>query len=138
MSAEAKMVTKIVAAVCLVAALVAGVYLFVSPMYRVYQQDYEGRAELARAQQNRQIRVQEAQAKLDSAELEAKAEVLRAEGLAKANDILAQSLNGPEGYLRYLYIQALSEHAGKMGQIIYVPTEAGLPILETSRLKVGH
>lgn len=104
------------------------------PRYNVWQQELVGMAALKRAQQDRQIAVQEAQAKLESASLLADAEVERARGVAEANKIIANGLGGSEGYLRYLYIQALSEHAGKLGQVIYVPTEAGLPILEAGRL----
>jgi len=61
----------------------------------------------------------------------AKAEVTRAEGAAQANHILQNSLGGPEGYLRYLQIQALQD---TNAQLIYVPTEAGLPMTEAGRL----
>lgn len=98
---------------------------------RVWNAQTAGEAELAQASQNRKIRVLEAQAKLESARLEAAAEVERAKGVAKANEIVANGLGGPEGYLRYLYIQNLEQ---SQGQIIYVPTEGGLPILEASRL----
>ncbi|MBH0112220.1 membrane protease subunit [Novosphingobium sp. YJ-S2-02] len=94
---------------------------------RVWNAQVAGEAQLAQATQNRRIAVLEAQAALDSAKLKAKAEVERAKGLAAANRIVADSLGGPEGYLRYLYIQNLEE---SKGQIIYVPTEGGLPILE--------
>ena len=72
----------------------------------------------------------EAEAKLESAKLLAQAEVERAKGVAEANRIVADGLGGPEGYLRYLYIENLS---ASQGQIIYVPTEGGLPILEAGR-----
>lgn len=101
---------------------------------RVWNAETAGEAELAQATQNRKIKVLEAQAKMDSASLEANAEVARARGLAEANRIVADSLGGPEGYLRYLYIQNLEQ---SQGQIIYVPTEGGLPILEAGRLKQG-
>lgn len=98
---------------------------------RVWNAETAGEAELAQATQNRKIKVLEAQAKMDAASLEAQAEVARARGLAEANRIVANSLGGPEGYLRYLYIQNLEQ---SQGQIIYVPTEGGLPILEAGRL----
>ncbi|MFL9842768.1 membrane protease subunit [Sphingomonas sp. ST-64] len=98
---------------------------------RVWNAETAGEAELAQATQNRKIKVLEAQARMDSASLEAQAEVARAKGLAEANRIVANSLGGPEGYLRYLYIQNLEQ---SQGQIIYVPTEGGLPILEEGRL----
>lgn len=100
------------------------------PRYNVWQQGLAGEAELRRAEQNRQIAVQEAQAKRDSASLYAEAEVARARGVAEANHIIAQGLGGPEGYLRYLWIHSVSESSN---QIIYVPTEAQIPILEAGK-----
>lgn len=97
---------------------------------RVWNAETAGKAELARATSNRRIAVLEAQAKLDSAKMFADAEILRARGVAEANKIVADGLGGPEGYLRYLYIQNLEQ---SKGNIIYVPTEAGLPILEAGK-----
>jgi len=71
-----------------------------------------------------------AQAALDSAALKADAKVERAKGSAEAKRTVADSLGAPEGYLRYLYIQNLEQ---SRGQIIYAPTEGGLPILEAGR-----
>lgn len=108
-----------------------GVFMYGYPHYKVYQQTLRGEAELARATQNRQIRVQEAAAKKEAAVLEAQAEVERAKGVAEANKIIGDSLKGNEAYLRYLWIQGLQE--GATPQVVYVPTEAGLPILEAGR-----
>src|SRR6478609_6087339 len=77
------------------------------PQYRVYQQRLHGQAALAEAQSSRQVAILEARAKKESAISLAEAEVIRAQGAAKANAILQNSLGGPEGYLRYLQIQAL-------------------------------
>lgn len=101
------------------------------PQYRVYQQRLAGEARLAEAQSSRQVAILEARAKKESAISLAEAEVIRAEGAAKANKILQDSLGGPEGYLRYLQIQALEE---TKAQLIYVPTDAGLPVTEARRL----
>jgi len=100
------------------------------PKYNVYHQQMEGEAELAKANFSKQTAIQEAHAKMESAKLLADAEVIRAEGVAKANKIIGDSLNNNEAYLRYLYINNL-EHT--QNQIIYVPTEANLPILEAKR-----
>lgn len=97
---------------------------------RVWNAETAGEAELAQATSNRRIAVLEAQALMDSAKLKADAEVARAKGVAEANKIVAEGLGGPEGYLRYLYINNLEN---SKGQIIYVPTEAGLPILEAGQ-----
>ena len=100
------------------------------PNYSVYQQNLEGEAELARATQNRQITIQEALAKKEAAHNLAEAEIIRAGGVAKANEIIGKSLKNNEGYLRYLWIDNLDK---SKDQIIYIPTEAGLPILEATR-----
>ncbi len=58
------------------------------------------------------------------------AEVERAKGVAEANKIIGSSLKGNESYLRYLWIQGLQDGSS---EVIYIATEAGLPILEASR-----
>lgn len=110
-----------------------GLGMWGCPNYKVWEQDLEGKAELAKATQNRRIKTLEAEAKRDSAKLEADAEVARARGLAEANQILGQSLAGENGerYLRYLWVVNLEK--GESRETIYVPTEAGLPILEATR-----
>lgn len=111
-------------------ALLALVLLFGVPVYNVWQQEMTGKAELSRAEQNRQIRIQEAKAKREAAVFEAEAEVERAKGVAQANKIIGESLNENENYLRYLWIQSLNDGNA---ETIYVPTEANLPILEADR-----
>ena len=102
------------------------------PRYEVYQQSLKGEAEFKRAEQNRQITIEEAKAKKESAKMLSEAEVERARGVAEANKIIGESLKDNEGYLRYLWIQGLQE--GATPQVIYVPTEGGLPIMEAGRL----
>lgn len=101
------------------------------PVYSVWSQRLSGEAELARAEANRQIRVLEAKAEQEAAKALAEAEVTRAEGVARANKIIGDSLQNNEGYLRYLWIQGLQNNHM---QVVYVPTEANLPILEASRM----
>ncbi len=104
------------------------------PRYNVYRQEMAGKAAYAQAEQDRRIRVLEAQAALDSAELTAQAEIARARGTNEANRIMADSLGGPDNYLRWSYINMLQETAGSGDrQVIYIPTEAGMPILEAGR-----
>lgn len=104
------------------------------PKYKVYSMEMHGRAVLAEAESSRQVAVREALALKDSAEFKAQAEVIRANGTATANKIIANGLGGPEGYLRYLAIEAMKEQAqGQNATTIYVPTEAGIPITEASR-----
>jgi hypothetical protein len=101
------------------------------PIYNVWSAQKAGEAELAQADQNRQIAVAQARAKAESAHFEADAEVTRAQGVARANEIIGKSLQGNEAYLRYLWINGLEQNKNA---VIYVPTEGNLPILEASRL----
>ena len=104
---------------------------FISPHIHVWKESMKGQAELAHAEYSRQIATCEAQAKKESSKSLADAEVIRAEGVAKANKIIGDSLTGNEGYLRYLWIQGLQTNNM---QVVYVPTEANLPIMESHRL----
>lgn len=98
--------------------------------YNVWSSGLAGQAQLAQADYNRQIAVREAMAKLESSKSLAQAEVERAKGVAQANKIIGDSLKDNEAYLRYLWIDSLQQ---TKDQIIYVPTEANLPVLESSR-----
>ena len=111
-----------------------GGMMYGCPKYNVWEQGLAGQAELKRAEQNRQIAIQEAQAMKDSAGFKAEAEVIRAHGVAKANNIIGDSLKGNEAYLRYLFIDMLAETGGDGRETIYIPTEAGMPLLEAARL----
>ena len=103
------------------------------PKYNVWQQGLAGQAELRRAEQNRQIKIEEAKAKQEAAEYLNQAEIKRAQGVAEANRIIADSLEGKEAYLRYLWITGITEKDGEVPTTIYIPTEAGLPILEAGK-----
>lgn len=133
MDSKTNPVTIFVLVVVALVIIIGGIWSisFGMQYYKVFTSQQTGKAELAQAEFNRQIIVRQAQAKKDAASLEAEAEVIRAEGVSKANKIVAEGLGGPEGYLRYLYIHMLSEQTGN--QVIYIPTEAGLPILEASK-----
>jgi hypothetical protein len=104
----------------------------VDPFLHVWHEEMKGKGELARAESNRKIATLEAMAKKESSKSLAESEIIRAEGVAKANEIIGESLKNNESYLRYLWIQGLQTN--KM-QVVYVPTEANLPLLESTRLK---
>ena len=122
----------ILAVVIVILGIIIGV-LIAWPNYNVWRREMSGKAELSEATWNRQIAVEEAQAELDAATLLKDAEVVRAGGVAEAIKIIGDSLQDNESYLRYLWIQSLHD---SYGEVIYVPTEANLPILEAGRLNV--
>ena len=100
----------------------------VGPLYNVWAQSLDGKAELQKAEYTRQVAVLEAQAKKDSAQQLADAEVIRAQGVAKANQIIGNSLKDNREYLQYLYITGIEDGAKNGNVTIYVPTEGGMPV----------
>jgi regulator of protease activity HflC (stomatin/prohibitin superfamily) len=103
---------------------------FVYYKYCVWTERQVGLSELARAESNRKIKTLEAEAVKESAKFYSEAETIRAEGVAKANRIIGDSLKGNEAYLRYRWIEGLQTN---QMQVVYIPTEAGLPLLEAGK-----
>jgi hypothetical protein len=102
------------------------------PMYNVYSARKAGEAMLAHAQSSKEVQVAEAKAKMESASYEAQADTIRAHGVARSNQIIGQSLKNNKEYLQWLWI----DHIEK-ANVIYVPTEANLPIMEATRTKTN-
>lgn len=108
------------------------------PNYRIYKQNKQGEANLRQQEWEKKILVEQAKAQNESATLnaeatikqetaKAEAEIIRAKGVAEANRIIGQSLKGNEEYLNYLWINNIEKSNSEK---IYIPTEAGMPILE--------
>jgi regulator of protease activity HflC (stomatin/prohibitin superfamily) len=108
----------------------------VGPIYNVWSQSQTGKAELARAESNRQIAVLEAQAKLDSADKLKEVRIKEAEGIAQANKIIGESLKDNPEYLTFLQIQHIAEGAEKGNKTYFVaPNQGGLPVLTAPSIK---
>lgn len=104
------------------------------PEYVVWRNEMDGRAELAKADQNRNIAVATARAAAEAAKLQGEAEITRAKAAAAANEIMARSLGGPENYLRWKYINMLeSTGANTNREVIYLPGNI-MPLQEATRL----
>lgn len=108
--------------------------MFGIPTYKVWQQEQEGKAEYAKAEQNRRIKIEEAKANLEAEKLNAQAEIERAKGAAEAIKIENGSLTPT--YIQYLWVR--QQNASTNNKIIYIPTEAGLPILEAGKSTNGE
>lgn len=109
------------------------VLMFSLPTYNVWQQEMAGKAEMAKAEQNRRILVEEAKARLEAEKLNAEAEIERAKGMAEAMRIENGTLNTV--YNQYLFIRTLEKLAdkGNLPQIIYMPSEGLMPVLDVSK-----
>lgn len=103
---------------------------FIRPWYNVWSQEMEGKAEFAKAEQNRKIKIEEAKANLEAEKLNAQAEIERAKGAAEAIRIENGSITPT--YIQYLWVRQQGDLNNKT--VIYVPTESNLPILEAGRL----
>lgn len=110
-------------------AVLAG-FFYGAPHYRVYSERLAGEAKLREAESSRQIQIEDAKGRLEAAKLLSQAEMERAKGVAEANKIIGDSLKDHPEYLTYLWIKEVNADGNS---VIYVPTEAGLPILEANR-----
>lgn len=109
-----------IAFVAIVLTLMMGI-----PIYQVWQQEQSGKAALAKAEQTRQILITQAQAEKDAASLRAQAIAIVGEAAQKYPEYRQQEFIGA-------FAEALKE--GNISQLVYVPTEAMIPIIEKNRL----
>ena len=107
-----------------------GSCMYIRPKYNVWNQEMAGKAEFAKAEQNRKIKIEEAKANLEAEKLNAQAEIERAKGAAEAIRIENGSIT--PAYIQYLWVR--QQNANTNNKIIYIPTEAGLPVLEAGRV----
>ena len=103
---------------------------FIRPWYNVWSQEMEGKAEFAKAEQNRKIKIEEARANLEAEKLNAQAEIERAKGAAEA--IIIENGSITPTYIQYLWVRQQSDLSNKT--VIYIPTETNLPLLESTRM----
>lgn len=100
------------------------------PQYKVYSERKEGEALLAHSVAAKEVLVNEAKAKMESAAYLSQADTLRAIGIARTNQIIGTSLS--DKYLQWLWISNLKEQDKT---VIYVQSGAmGMPIMEAGRL----
>ena len=109
----------VVAAIAVIVGLMFGL-----PKYKVWQQEMSGKARLAEATQSRQILIEQARAEKEAAVLQAEAIKIMGEAAQKYPEYRQQEFIGAFG-------EALK--AGNISQIIYVPTEANIPIMEAGK-----
>lgn len=126
---ERKRVTKIVAVSIAALFVIIAILMAVIPPYEVWSQEMKGKAELAQAEQNRRIKIEEAKANLEAEKLNAQAEIERAKGAAEAIQIENGQLTTT--YIQYLWVRQQANN--QIQKIVYIPTEASMPILEAKK-----
>lgn len=120
----------IIATAIIIIAVIFGLMIGL-PKYNVWNAEQSGKAEFAKAEQNRRIKIEEAKANLESEKLNAQAEVERAKGAAEAIKIENGSITPT--YIQYLWVR--QQNALNDKTVVYIPTETNLPILEANRNK---
>lgn len=108
--------------------LIIAVPMAIVPKYKVWQKELRGKADLKEAEWNRKIKVEEGKAQFEAASYIKQADSIRAQGIAIANEIIARSIT--DKYIQWKWVEGLNDGSS---EVIYVPTEANLPILEATR-----
>jgi regulator of protease activity HflC (stomatin/prohibitin superfamily) len=109
--------------------------LFGYPIWRVWASQKQGEADLQQAHKEQQIQVSKAQGRLDAAELNKKAAIVEAEAVSAQIEKIGKQLTEHDLYLKWQWIKMMEERPES--SVIYVPTEANLPILEAGARKSG-
>lgn len=104
--------------------------LFGHPIWNVWASKKQGEAELQQAYREQQIQVSEAQGRVDAALLNKKAAIIEAEAVSAQIEKIGRQLTEHDLYLKWQWIKMMED---RDGSTIYVPTEAGLPILEAGK-----
>ena len=105
--------------------IIVGSLMFVLPVYNVWRAGKTGEALLQRAEQEKQILIETAKAEVEAAKLRAEAIEIVGEMAQQYPEYRLQEFMGAFG-------EALNNDQNKM--IIYVPTEANIPIIEAGRI----
>ena len=94
--------------------------------YSVWSMEMQGKAKLAEATHSRQIQIEQARSEREAA-------VLRAEAIA----IVGKAAKEFPEYRLQEFLGAFAEalREGNINQIMYVPTEANIPITEATRIR---
>ncbi len=106
----------------------------IGPRWNVWAAHQKGLADLAQANNEQQIQIAKAKARLDAAQLNKQAAIVEAEAVAAQIEAIGSQLTEHDLYLRWQWIKMM-EDGNSGASVIYVPTEANLPILEAARLK---
>lgn len=112
--------------------LLAAAGMWGCPQYNVYSARMEGEAAIALQTRQGQAALASAQSSRLVLVAQAEAEREAASKRAEAIKIVGQAAKEFPEYRQQEFIGAFGEalHSGKIAQIIYVPTEANIPIIE--------
>ena len=102
------------------------------PKWNVWASHQDGLADLTKAKNEQQIQIAMADSRLAAAEKNKQAAVIEAEAVALQIEAIGKQLTEHDLYLKWQWIKMMEDTSGT---IIYVPTEANLPVLEAGRFR---
>jgi hypothetical protein len=126
--------TKVVVIVIMVALdIIVGLTLF----YFMVKNDRKREARNAEQAGEEKLKKSEKEGKLaqsqkGATELQIELDIMRAKGTAEVAKIIGEAVKGNEGYLKWCLIHQLNDTKNK---VVYIPTEAGIPVIELGASK---
>lgn len=109
--------------------------LALAPLWRVWAQRKEGEAALEQAYKEQKIQIAQAESRKDAASLNKQAAIIEAEAVSEQIKRIGNQLTEHDLYLKWQWIEMMEKQPNN--SVIYVPTEASLPILEAGKRKGG-
>jgi regulator of protease activity HflC (stomatin/prohibitin superfamily) len=101
------------------------------PIWKVWASGKSGEADLQQAHREQQVQVAKAQGRLDAAKLNKEAAIVEAEAVSAQIEKIGSQLTQHDLYLKWQWIKMMEERPDS--SVIYVPTEANMPILEAGK-----
>lgn len=117
--------------VIVVIVLIIAWSIVIEPIWKVWAQGKQGEADLAQAHREQQVQVARAQGRMDAAKINKDAAVIEAEAVAKQIETIGTNLKEHDLYLKWQWTKMMEERPNN--SVIYVPTEANMPILEAGK-----
>lgn len=106
--------------------------LVFEPVWNVWASKKKGEATLQEALNSQRVQLAEAEARKEAANLNKDAAIIEASAVGEQIKTIGSELKEHNLFLQWQQIEMMKSHKGS---IIYVPTEAGLPILEAGKRK---
>lgn len=97
---------------------------------RILDAKAAGEAALIESEGSKKVIIETAKANYESAKMNADADIIRAKGIAEANHIIGESLNGNRAYLEWLWIDNMNKNENA---VFYVPTENKIPLMQQAQ-----
>lgn len=115
----------------LIILLIAVWFIWFYPLWNVWASKKSGEAALQEAYREQKIQIAKAEARKQSAVLNKESAIIEAEAVSEQVSKIGKELTNHDLYLKWQWIKMMEEKPN--GSVIYVPTEAGLPILEAGK-----